>query len=415
MPQTVLLPPTLRLEFPLPGGTRCLLNVKERAISLSLGTSQVLTFDREGRPYAAFLDGVNYRRGLNGRILHKHNEGEEDGAQGRRRRFLDAGEADALLARLRRCVGWAAAGLDGMPLPEAQAGGGRAWFARLRRWGPAELLADVRHFHQVYRAVSILPPDQYMALVVQSTEGCPWNRCTFCDLYRDRPYRVKSPRELEDHLRAIRDLLGEGIRMRRSVFLGDANMLAVPAERLLETLAGVRRALVDSGGPEGPFFGFTDVFGTRRHDAASLRALQEEGLQRLYVGLETGSEDLLRLLGKPGSGAEAVAGVRALREAGIAAGVIVLLGLGGRERAAEHEAQTVRALNAMDLGSGDMIYYSPLVEHAQGEYARQAALHGFTTMTSAQMRAQRRRIQDGLRFAGARPFASIYDIRDFVY
>ena len=55
--------------------------------------------------------------------------------------------------------------------------------------------------------VGILPPDQYLSLVVRVTEGCSWNACTFCSLYRNVPFRAKSPGELRAHLAALDSLL----------------------------------------------------------------------------------------------------------------------------------------------------------------------------------------------------------------
>ena len=406
----------LRLEFGIEGSSeRWFFHLKPRAISLTVDEMEVITFDREGRPYAAFVVGRNYRRGLDGRVLEKYSESAGD--ELRQRRFLESEEQAIFLERIRGRVESLVRGtLRFVEAPAAEAleafGG---WVERLRKWDAAALAADGRLFHQVYRTISILPPDQYMALVVQTSEGCPWNRCTFCDLYRDRPYRVKSPEELWEHLEAIRDFLGEGIRLRRSIFLGDANMLAVPRERLLAAFDLVRQVLAGSGGPEGKFYGFTDVFGTRRHSVAELGELRQQGLRRLYVGLETGSDELLQLLNKPGSATDAVDAVARIHQAGIEVGVIVLLGLGGHTWAAEHEEATVKTLNAMKLGKGDVVYFSPLVEHAHGEYARQARERGFASMDVREMRAQRERVEAGLRFGEGRLFTSIYDIRDFVY
>jgi len=405
------------LEFELEGRPeRWLFNLKPRAISLTVDTSQVFTFDLEGRTYAAFVDGRNYRRGLDGRVLEKYSE-EEQGKTLRQRRFLDEEEQERFLRRIRDRLQELAGGrllFDGEP-PEDAVEGFRAWLERLLRWDAAALEADSRRFREIYRTVSILPPDQYMALVVQTTEGCPWNRCTFCELYRDRPYRVKSRQELQAHLESIREFLGEGVRLRRSIFLGDANMLTVSREALLATFAQVREAFRGSPGPADRFYGFSDVFGTRRHSVEDLEELHREGLKRLYLGLETGSDGLLQLLNKPGSAAEAIASVRKIHAAGIDVGVIVLLGLGGHTRAGEHEEETVETLNGMELRSGDMVYFSPLVEHAHGEYARQARDQGFEAMDVPAKREQRRRMEAGLRFAAGKAFTSIYDIRDFIY
>lgn len=404
----------LQLKFRVGGGeANWFFHLKQRAISLTVDNFEVLTFDREGRPYAAFVDGRNYRRGLDGRLLEKFSEKEEDGGEQRHRQFLEGEEKKGMLERIYRRIEELDVGrlrFDEEPSAEMLAEL-REWVGRMRRWNGEALEEDERRFHEIYRTVSILPPDQYMALVVQTSEGCPWNRCTFCDLYRDRPYRVKNRRELRAHLEAIRDFLGEGIRLRRSVFVGDANMLTVPNRTLLDGFEQIGDVL----GERGAFYGFTDVFGTRRHAQEELEGLQKAGLRRLYVGLETGSDGLLKLLNKPGSASEAVGAVRAIRRAGIGVGVIVLLGLGGHSRAREHEGETVKILNEMALGREDMVYFSPLVAHAHGEYARQVEQRGFEPMDTAAMREQRERMEAELRFGEGKPYTSIYDIRDFIY
>ena len=65
--------------------------------------------------------------------------------------------------------------------------------ARITAWSPSRLAEDAARFRQIYKPVSILPPDQYLSIVLQATEGCSYNRCTFCTFYRDRPFRIKSP------------------------------------------------------------------------------------------------------------------------------------------------------------------------------------------------------------------------------
>ena len=414
----------LYLEFGLEGGSGTwTFHLKHQAISLSIDSSTVFTFDREGRLFAAFAEGKNYRRGLDGRILEKYRVLAE-GQRLRQRRFLDPVEQAGLmgcirarLQQLARALGRGQLVWRGEPPAESRARL-EGWLERLLKWDAEALEAESRQFHRIYYPVSILPPDQYMALVVQAVQGCPWNRCTFCALYRDRSYHIKSRPELQAHLVAIREFLGQGIRLRRSVFLGDANILTLSPEQLLDTFALVRR--VFAGAPAPPqlvdrFAGFTDIFGMRHHSAGALRTLHQEGLQRLYVGLETGSDSLRQVLHKPGTAAQAVEAVREIRRAGIGVGVIVILGLGGAGRAAAHEEDTIRALNAMQLGPRDLIYFSPLVEHPHSGYAHQAEELGFARMGLPALSAQQERMEAGLHVAALAPRTALYDIRDYVY
>lgn len=397
-------------------GNSWLFNVKPRAISLAVDGGENYTFDREGRPYAAFVEGRNYRRGMDGRVLVKHRH-EPAGRAERVRSQLDAGGTGWFLYRVRQRLDEFAATVarNASVLNPDQQSLLQAWLARLRRWDAAALQADVGRFHSLYQTVSILPPDQYLALVVQSSEGCPWNRCTFCRLYRDRRFRHKSGEELARHVHGIVEWLGEGLWLRRSVFLGDANLLWGSAARLAEVLSSVNDYLTAAGGPVGAYYGFADAAGALRHQSDQLRVLRRLGLRRLYLGLETGHGALRRHLDKPGSPADMVRAVRHLHASGLQVGVIVLLGVGGTAQAEPHERDTVHTLDAMDLGAGDIIYFSPLMRHDEPACCRDGGQSGAETMDYAAMRQQQQRMTAGLRFTAARPSMSLYDIRDFVY
>ena len=110
----------------------------------------------------------------------------------------------------------------------------RALLALASRFDAAAARADAGRFGLVFGRVGILPPDQYLSLVVQATEGCSFNTCTFCDLYHEG-YRVKTPEEFRQHVE--RRARATSARRRRcgraGIFLGAANALAVPMARLL--------------------------------------------------------------------------------------------------------------------------------------------------------------------------------------
>ena len=109
----------------------------------------------------------------------------------------------------------------------------RALLALASRFDAAAARADAGRFSLVFGRVGILPPDQYLSLVVQATEGCSFNTCTFCELYREG-YRVKTPEEFRQHVSGVLSYLGASASLRsRGIFLGAANALAVPMARLL--------------------------------------------------------------------------------------------------------------------------------------------------------------------------------------
>jgi hypothetical protein len=136
----------------------------------------------------------------------------------------------------------------------------------------------------------------------------------------------------------------------------------------------------------------------------------------VYVGLESGDPGLLRWLEKPGTPEDAVSLVRALHEAGIEAGVIVLLGAGGTRFAEPHIAGTSRVLAEMDLGQRDVLYLSDYVADPSLAYAARAAdAADLVPLGPAETGRQFARIARALEECGARSRLARYDIREFVY
>jgi hypothetical protein len=255
--------------------------------------------------------------------------------------------------------------------------------------------------------VTILPPDQYLALVVRLTEGCSWDACTFCSLYDGVPFRARTRDEVARHVAALREYFGTSIALRRSVFLGDATALCLSPERLLPLLDVVAEAF-----PARPLFSFVDAWTGSRKGEAPWRVYRERGLRRVYVGLETGDAPLLARLGKAGAPGDAVRLVASLRESGVAAGVIVLLGAGGAAHAASHERETAAALGAMDLGPGDIVYFSEYLPEAARRGTREAG----EPLDPAGLARQRAGIERALRArAAGGPRRAAYDLREFTY
>ena len=160
-----------------------------------------------------------------------------------------------------------------------------------------------------------------------------------------------------------------------------------------------------------------DAFHIHRKSPAEWRWLQAQGLRRVYIGMESGDDRLLRFLNKPGDAADVVRAVASLKAADIAVSVIILLGAGGEAYFEDHVAHTVDALNAMPLGRGDLIYLSDFVELPGSEYGAQAAAAGIQPLSAARLRAQERLLRAGLRWTDPAnaPRLARYDIREFLY
>jgi radical SAM superfamily enzyme YgiQ (UPF0313 family) len=291
---------------------------------------------------------------------------------------------------------------------------------RALHFTPQAARIDAAHYHRVYRPIGILPPDQYMALVLQLTEGCSFNTCTFCTFYRDQPFRIKSPDEFRAHIAAVHDYMGDSLALRRGVFLADANALVVPQEKLVPLMQVLKEQL--SGFAVGavptsplPVFAFLDGFSGRKKSADDYAELARLGLKRVYIGLESGHDPLLKWLHKPGHAADAVEAACAIKAGGANVCIIVLLGAGGGKFSAGHVQDTIAAINTMHLGAGDLIYFSEFVAAPGQPYGKIAERDAIEPLTVEQMHTQRRAVEAGLRFAGSPPRLATYDIREFVY
>jgi hypothetical protein len=394
------------------------ISLKPNSLTISLQTqreSQVFSFDGEGRLWTAMLEGISYRRGLNGKMVAKWQT--PGSGNGRDRRWLNSEETGQVEERSRQTVEALLKSLraDEISLNHPLPNSAYPLLHSVLQFNQTRYQEDVQGYHQVYKPVGILPPDQYMAVVLQATEGCSFNTCTFCDFYRDRRFRIKTADEFRTHAREVKEYLGQGLLLRRTIFLGDANALVIPMPRLLDLIDVVHEEYDVER--LGGIYAFLDGFSGEKKSVDDYALLANRGMKRIYIGMESGNADLLRLLKKPGRPDDVVQAVKTIKAAGIAVGIIVLLGAGGKAYARAHVRDTVAAVNAMPLDLDDLIYFSELVESEGLEYTRDAYQQQLQPLNSAERIAQGDEIERQLVFSdeGGMPHISRYDIREFVY
>ena len=397
-------------------GQRLSLSDKPNCLTVSLESEQgtrVYSFDLSGRLWTALMEGVAYRRGLDGKIVAKYSlpDGSRD------RKWLTRSEAASVEEEARRLSDSLAAGIfrDELDITQPPSDRMVSVLGRAGLFTPARIQEDISHYHLAYQPVGILPPDQYMAVVLQLTEGCSFNTCTFCNFYRERRFRIKPLDEFKLHIDGVKDLLADGLSLRRTIFLGDANALVTPMSRLVPLVEAVHAGFDVEA--MGGLYAFLDGFSGEKKTAADYRLLADAGMKRIYLGMESGSPELLQFLKKPGQPEDVVQAVRAMKKGGIPVGIIVLLGAGGKQFAAEHVRRSVEILNALDLDADDLLYFSELVESEGLEYTQAAYDASLQPLTAEERVKQGEEIAGQLKFLPSRgiPHISRYDIREFVY
>lgn len=368
------------------GGGRALALSATGLVAIARGDR--IAFDAEGRWHRAWLETRSYQRGLSGRVRSVDTR-RSHGRQRPEVTLLDDASAEATSSRVLAELAELAA-VDAK-LPDAL---GRA-LRRALAWTPARYQAERARFEAVYAPVSVLPPDQNRALVVQATIGCSWGRCTFCRLYETQPYTVREPMAFRAHVRAVMDLFGAALESRRGVFLGQAGALNLP----YETLSSLLDVLDDELGPgPRPMAAFADYF-SELPSLAELERLKSRGLDAVTFGLESGSARILARLNKPVLLPRAIELTSRARAAGLKCGITVLVGAGGPRNADEHASETARVLAAMQLGPADRVYLSPL---------RSRSGRGPGDDAVEQLRAV-------IRGAGVPARIALYDVSRFIY
>ena len=184
------------------------------------------------------------------------------------------------------------------------------------------------------------PPSEARSLLLQVTVGCSHNRCTYCDMYRDKAFKPKPWPLVEADIAEAKAL---GARFRR-VFLCDGDALILGTDKLVTILEAIRAELpwVERVGVYG------DTRSVKRKSVDDLKRLAELGLGIVYHGVETGDDEVMERIDKEGTYAECVDTADKLRQAGITHSVMVLLGVGGRALSEQHATNTARMLSAMD-------------------------------------------------------------------
>lgn len=190
-----------------------------------------------------------------------------------------------------------------------------------------------------YEGNIIRPPSEANSIILQVTVGCSHNSCTFCGAYRDKRFRIKDSNIIEEDI----CFAAQYCQRQKTVFLADGNALAIPQKSLKALLAKIRIGI--------PQVRRISLYANARdilqRSVEELKELKELGLQRVYMGLESGHDPTLKAIVKGDDSRTIIKAGKRVKEAGIFLSVTVLLGIGGVEYSQAHAEATALALNGM--------------------------------------------------------------------
>ena len=192
----------------------------------------------------------------------------------------------------------------------------------------------------IYEGSVFRPPSEANSLILQATIGCSHNRCTFCGTFREKTFRIKSFEQVKADVEVVYPHYMDIDR----IFLADGNALVIPTSDLLKLLEFLYKKF-----PRLERVGVYACPGDLlKKSGSELKQLKAAGLGIIYIGLESGSDMILKRVHKGALSKHMVEAAKKVKTAGIILSVIMILGLGGREHSKEHAQESGRVLSEMD-------------------------------------------------------------------
>ncbi len=181
------------------------------------------------------------------------------------------------------------------------------------------------------------PPSEADSLILQITHGCAWNKCAFCEMYSGKKFYVKPEEKVLEEIKSVSQMPVEF----RKVFLADGNPMCLPASKLLTVLNAIKKDM-----PKVRRVTTYSLPGNVANKSMDeLKQLREAGLTMLYVGIESGDDEVLRMINKSETHASTVEGLLKAKEAGFKLSVIILNGVGGKKYSEQHAIHSAKILN----------------------------------------------------------------------
>jgi len=193
----------------------------------------------------------------------------------------------------------------------------------------------IRYIEPVFR-----PPSEARSLILPVTDGCSWNRCTYCEMYTapQKKFKARSEQEVLEMIRRSGEMFGPSARR---VFLADGDALVLPTHRLLRILQAISH--------EMPWVERVSSYclarNLKRKSVEELAELRDAGLQMAYLGAESGDDTVLERVNKGESFATTLDALDKLGRAGITRSVMILNGLGGKSLSDQHADESARLAN----------------------------------------------------------------------
>ncbi|MCX7249628.1 MAG: radical SAM protein [Burkholderiales bacterium] len=194
----------------------------------------------------------------------------------------------------------------------------------------------IRYVNPVFR-----PPSEAQSLILPVTDGCSWNRCTYCEMYTapQKKFRARDEQETLDSIRRCGERYASEVQR---VFLGDGDAMVLSTRRLMDLLTAIKQNLPRVR----RISSYCLPRNLRNKTVQELTELRAAGLDLAYIGAESGDDEVLQRVNKGETFESTRAALDKLGAAGITRSVMLLNGLGGRLLTGQHAKNSARLANA---------------------------------------------------------------------
>ncbi|MBZ9688716.1 radical SAM protein [Clostridium estertheticum] len=191
-----------------------------------------------------------------------------------------------------------------------------------------------------YEGVVYRPPSEAHSLIVQVTIGCSHNGCSFCEMYKEKKFRIRDLKDIIEDLEQAKLTYG----IVKKVFLADGDALVLQTSKLKSILSKIREVFTECER--------VGIYGTPndilRKSLDELSELKEFGIGIVYLGVESGSNEILKSINKGVTAGEMLMAGQKVKESGIKLSVTLISGIGGKLKAREHAIESAKLISAIN-------------------------------------------------------------------
>lgn len=192
--------------------------------------------------------------------------------------------------------------------------------------------------YDIYDYPLYRPPSEAHSLILQITLGCSHNKCTFCNMYKDKKFKIKSLDVIKEEI----DFFRNQLRYVRRIFLADGDALIIKTSILLEILNYLNEKFPEK--ERVAIYASPKSLMLKTNE--ELKVLKEAGIELIYIGLESGDDDILNKINKGSTAKDFIFGAKKAKEAGFQTSVTVIAGLAGKDKqtSIKHAIKTAYAI-----------------------------------------------------------------------